>query len=167
LNRTPRSNPLVYLLVGLTGSGKTRYSRRLESDGVLRLCVDEEVYALHGRYGVDYPEHDYAEREQPVVEDIRKRLVDAVVAGHSVVLDYGLWRRSEREEYKELVEDAGGSWRLIYLKVSKDELLRRLGERNLHTDANALAVTPQALEDFFTRFEEPAGEGEEVIVPGI
>jgi hypothetical protein len=46
---------VVYLLCGLTGSGKTSYAKRLEAGGAVRLSVDEEVYARHGRYGVDYP----------------------------------------------------------------------------------------------------------------
>lgn len=51
---------MVYLLVGLTGSGKTTYAKvRLESAGAVQLSVDELVHARHGRYGVDYPERDY------------------------------------------------------------------------------------------------------------
>lgn len=158
--------PVVYLLIGLTGSGKTTYARRLEEDeGVLRLSVDEEVFARNGRYGVDYPDHEYRERERPVVEDVRERLVAAVRAGRSVVFDYGLWRHAERESYKKLVEGAGGRWRLIYLKVEKAELLRRLGQRNERTDANALTVSPEALDEFYARFDEPSGEGEEVLTP--
>ena len=42
---------------GLTGSGKTTFARTLESAGVVRLSVDEEVFNRHGRYGVDYPDH--------------------------------------------------------------------------------------------------------------
>ena len=49
--------PVAYLLAGLTGSGKTTYARRLEAEGVLRLSVDEEVFARDGRHGVDYPKH--------------------------------------------------------------------------------------------------------------
>ena len=157
--------PVVYLLIGLTGSGKTTYARRLEAEGVLRLSVDEEVFARNGRYGVDYPEHEYPERERPVVQEVRERLAEAVLAGRSVVLDYGLWRRTERDSYKKLVEDVGGRWRLIYLKVDRAELLRRLDARNRRDDANALKVTPEALESFYARFEEPFDEREEVVLP--
>lgn len=110
--------PLVYLLSGLTGSGKTTFAKALEAAGVVRLSVDEEVFAGHGRYGIDYPHHEYRARERPVVEDIRRRLIDLVHAGRCVVLDYGLWLRSEREDYKRLVQEAGGRWRLLTLTTT-------------------------------------------------
>ncbi|WP_324606954.1 hypothetical protein [Streptomyces rimosus] len=55
------------------------------------------MHRLHGRYGVDYPEHTYFERERPVVEATRERFVKEIEAGHDVVLDHGLWRRGERD----------------------------------------------------------------------
>jgi predicted kinase len=159
----PSDKPLVYLLAGLTGSGKTTYARTLEASGLVRLSVDEEVFARHGRYGVDYPEHEYAARQRPIVEHNRQRLVELIRAGHSVVLDYGLWRRSEREDYKQLVEHAGGRWRLLYFPVHRNELLRRLAARNHRADANALTVTVHMLDDFIARFEPPSDEGEEIM----
>jgi predicted kinase len=155
--------PVVYLLCGLTGSGKTTYAKRLEAAGAVRLSVDEEVYARHGRYGVDYPMSEYFDREQPVVEELPRRLVELVESGHDVVLDYGLWRRRDRDAYKRLVEAHGGSWRLLYFKVEPEVLRQRLADRNRRADANALKVTPSALEDFMARFDEPVDEGEELV----
>ncbi|MEU6603706.1 ATP-binding protein [Streptomyces shenzhenensis] len=159
---------VVYLLVGLTGSGKTTYAkRRLEAAGVVRLSVDERVHERHGRYGVDYPERDYFALEAPVVAEVREELGELIAAGHSAVLDHGLWTRKERDEWKSLVRDAGGRPRLLYFPVPREELLRRLDERNQReNDANALTVTPEALDDFYARFESPEGEDEEIIEPG-
>ena len=42
----PRRRAIAYLLVGLTGSGKTTYAKRvLEPSGAARLSVDEEVFS--------------------------------------------------------------------------------------------------------------------------
>lgn len=151
--------PTVYLLVGLTGSGKTTYARRvLEPAGAVVLSVDERVHARHGRYGVDYPEHEYFEREAPVVAEVQDELARTVRAGRDVVLDYGLWLRKDRDDWKRLAEDAGGHVRLLYFPVDRDELLRRLAERNARTDANALTVSPEALEDFYARFDVPGAD---------
>jgi predicted kinase len=162
-----KAGPVVFLLVGLTGSGKTTYAtRRLEPTGAVRLSVDEMVHARHGRYGVDYPEREYFALEAPVVAEARERLVELVAAGRDAVLDHGLWTRAARDEWKKLIEEAGGRPRLLYFPVPREELLRRLRERNRREDANALAVTPEALDDFCARFESPQDEGEEIVEPG-
>lgn len=159
--------PVVYLLVGLTGSGKTTYARqRLEPVGAVRLSVDELVFERHGRYGVDYPEWRYFELEAPAVEEVRRRLVELVAAGRDVVLDHGLWLHKDRDGWKQFVEEAGGRWRLLYFPAERAELLRRLEERNARADANALLVTESALDDFYARFDPPQGEGEEIIPAG-
>ncbi|WP_308030558.1 ATP-binding protein [Streptomyces sp. CoH27] len=155
--------PLAVLLAGLTGSGKTTVAQALAAHGFTRLSVDEEVHRLHGRYGVDYPEHTYFERERPVVEAIRQRFVKELSAGNDVVLDHGLWRRSERDTWRQAAREAGALPLVVYLPADRNELLRRLAERNQREDANALTVTPEALDDFFARFDVPA-EDEEVIV---
>ncbi|MEU2354586.1 ATP-binding protein [Streptomyces misionensis] len=151
----------------MTGSGKTTYAkRRLEPAGALRLSVDERVHARHGRYGVDYPERDYFALEAPVVAEVGEELVDTIAAGRDAVLDHGLWTRAARDEWKKLVEEAGGRWRLLYFPVPREELLCRLAERSQRQDGNALTVTELALDDFYARFEPPHDEGEEIIEPG-
>ncbi|MEU0840377.1 ATP-binding protein [Streptomyces sp. NPDC005962] len=154
--------PLAVLLAGLTGSGKTTAAQALTGHGFIRLSVDEEVHRLHGRYGVDYPEHTYFERQRPIVAAIRKQFTKELQAGNDVVLDHGLWRRAERDDWQQAARDAGGHPLVVYLPTDREELLRRLAQRNQREDANALAVTPEALDDFFARFDPPA-EDEEVI----
>ncbi|MEV7866143.1 ATP-binding protein [Streptomyces sp. NPDC088124] len=158
--------PLAVLLAGLTGSGKTTLARALSGRGFTRLSVDEEVHRLHGRYGVDYPEDTYFAREAPALTVIRDRFTAELGAGHDVVLDHGLWRRTDRDTWKEAARRAGGLPVLIHLPATRTELLRRLTERNLRADANALAVTPEALGDFLARFEPPGADEKPVEYPG-
>ncbi|MFJ2771744.1 AAA family ATPase [Streptomyces sp. NPDC087300] len=158
--------PLAVLLAGITGSGKTTVAQALADHGYVRLSVDEEVHRLHGRYGVDYPEHTYFERERPVVEAVRGRFEKELESGNDVVLDHGLWRREERGTWKQAAQEAGGHPVLVYLPADRDELLRRLAERNQREDANALAVTPEALDDFFARFDPPADDEEVIVYTG-
>lgn len=158
--------PLVHMLCGLTGSGKSLYAERLEAEGCVRLSVDELVQARHGRHDVDYPAHDYPRLYGEAVRELDDRLVELLEAGRSVALDYGLWERSNRDRYKRLIEEHGGRWRLLYFKVEPELLRRRLVERNRRSDANALTVTDAMLADFVDRFEAPRGEGEVVVEQG-
>lgn len=158
--------PLAVLLAGLTGSGKTTVAQALTGLGFTRLSVDEKVHRLHGRYGVDYPEHTYFDRERPVIETIRERFIKELEAGNDVVLDHGLWRRADRDDWERAAREAGGHPLVVYLPADREELLRRLVERNQREDANALTVTPEALDDFFARFDPPADDEEAIVYTG-
>ncbi len=157
------STPLVCMLCGLTGSGKTMYAKRLEAEGYVRLSIDELVQDRHGRHDIDYPAHEYPRFYDEAVKEVDRQLVELLEAGQSAVLDHGLWERASRERYKRLVEAHGGRWRLFYFKAEPGLLRRRLAERNRRTDANALPVTEDMLTDFLARFEAPKGEGEVVL----
>jgi predicted kinase len=159
---TRQTKPVVYLLVGLPGSGKSTYARRLEAEGIKRLSVDEETEKLNGRFGIDYLVSEHVERQKPVLEWVRRHLIELLCVGKSVVLDHGLGQRSEREEYKKLVEMHGGTWRLLHFKTERLELLRRLSERNM-SGKHPVTVTPELLDFFIAHSEEPQGEGEEEI----
>lgn len=157
--------PLVILMCGIAGSGKTTFSQQLEKEyGFTRLSIDEEVWSAKGRYGIDYPVEKYREYLNEAHIRLRGKLVHLVQDGKHLVVDSSFWRRSEREEYKRLVEDAGGEWKLLYLKVPPDELRKRLKIRSERFDANAaFTITEELLTTFLQGFEEPENEGEIVI----
>lgn len=91
-------------------------------------------------------------------------MVDLIRNLKDVVVDFSFWQRARRERYKQLIEGAGGAWRLIYLKVAPDELRKRLKLRSQRFDANAaFPITEETLSFFLEGFEEPTGEGETVI----
>jgi predicted kinase len=138
--------PTVYLLAGLPGSGKTTYAKALESEGVVRLGVDDEIRARHGLFGVDYPVEEHLGFLAGVLEDVNQQLIEHVEAGHDVVLDHGLGQRDERDSYKRLVEEHGGQWCLIHFTVDHTELIRRLEIRNARPGPHSVkprSVKPQ------------------------
>ena len=69
-----------------------------------------------GRYGIDYQSQEYERLQVEAETALRERLVELVTAGRKVVVDFSFWRRARRDQYKALVQNAGGTWRLIYLK---------------------------------------------------
>lgn len=149
---------------GVAGSGKTTYAQRLETQGYVRLSVDEEVWHRFGRYGIDYSADQYARLSQEAEDVLRRRLVELTGRGRDVVVDLSFWRRASRDEYKQLVETEGGRWRLVYLQVTSDVLRQRLSQRSHRFDANAsFAITDDVLNTYLANFEAPSGEGEEVV----
>jgi predicted kinase len=150
------------MLCGLAGSGKTTYAEGLVGAGVIKLSIDESM-SEHGVAGVDYPIEDYQALEQTVLERHRAELVGHIAAGTAVALDYGFKTRSERDEYKDLIQSNGGRWRLLYFKVPPEELWRRIDHRNQSPAANAVYIPKEVFDLMLGWFEEPSGEGEEII----
>lgn len=161
--RNPEKS-LVVLMCGIAGSGKTTFSQELAKCGYTRLSIDEEVWSVNGRYGMDYPIEKYRDYLNEAHIRLKKKIVQCVQDKKQVVIDSSFWSRSERNEYKQLIENAGGQWALIYLKVHPDELRRRLKARSVRFDANAaFTITEELLTTFLNGFEEPSDEGEIVI----
>jgi len=164
LNEKNSLIPLVVMMCGIAGSGKTTFSQKLEKQGFTRLSIDEEVWSQNGRYGIDYPIEEYRENLDKAHLRLREKLIQFIQAKQNIVVDSSFWRRSERNEYKQIIENAGGKWRLIYLKVKPDELRERLKIRNERFDANAaFPITEDILSSFINGFEAPIDEGEIVI----
>ena len=44
----------VIMMCGICGSGKTTYAKKKEQEGYIRLSIDEEMWKLYGRKGIDY-----------------------------------------------------------------------------------------------------------------
>ena len=156
--------PQVVLMCGVAGAGKTTFARRLEDAGYVRLSIDEEVWQVFGRFGIDYSPHRYEHFSAVAEERLRDRLVSLIGAGANVVVDLSLWQKEGRDTYKRLIEMAGAVWRLVYLPVPPDELRRRLAARSVRFDANAaFPIDETLLAHYIASFQVPMGEGEEVI----
>lgn len=164
LCRTGEAVPLAVMMCGVAGSGKTTFAQRLEKRGFVRLSIDEEIWATHGRYGIDYPIERYEQLKVEAEMKLRNELVVLLEAKRDVVIDFSFWQRKRRNEYKELIERAGGEWKLVYLKVAPKDLRERLRIRSQRFDANAaFTITDEILNSFLNGFETPSEEGEMIL----
>lgn len=73
----------------------------------------------------------------------------------SVVLDFGIWARSERDTLRELARSLGVGVELHYLPVSLDELWRRVHERNQSPPWSQRPIQRADLEGWLPKFEAP------------
>jgi len=156
--------PLLYLLAGLPGSGKSTYARTLEHAGVVRVSIDEWMLDRHGEIGIDYRVEDHIDLLGPALEWARDRIVGELRSGTSVVFDHGLGSRNQRDEFKRLARETGAQWRLSHFRVDVDELLIRLAERQRQNPMGSVRITPDMLRYLASVYEQPLGEGEKLII---
>jgi predicted kinase len=139
----------LVLLCGLPASGKTTLAHELANAyDAVRLNPDEWELAL----GVDPFDGDFQAKLEAVFWELTERLL---ALGTSVVLEWGFWARSERDEKRAAARALGVAVELRYLDVPYDELVRRVEARH---GAGGIAITEPHMERYRAMFEPPTEE---------
>ena len=143
----------LHLMVGLPFSGKTTLARKLEQEcSALRLTTDEWHVRLFGQDAKE-PEHD---SRHSLIEAILWNIASRVlVLGTNVILDFGFWAREEREDYRLRAKQLGASSEVHFLDVSKDELMRRLEERNSQSSQESFYISAEMMKPWIEFFQKP------------
>ena len=146
--------PTLHLTCGLPGSGKTTLARRLEREHrALRLTTDEWLVRIFGDDMTMAENETYRPQlEYHLFPDLAVR---ALELGVNVVLDFGVWARNEREDFRGRAAAVGARSELHFLDVPIDELLKRLELRNLEQPAAVFRISEDQLRLWATWFERP------------
>jgi predicted kinase len=136
----------LVLLCGLPASGKTTLARQVaESYGAVRLNPDEWESALD----VDPFDEAFQDRLEGRFWELTQRLL---ALGTSVVLEWGFWARSERDEKREAARSLGAAVELRFLDVPYEELVRRVTARHA---TGGIAITESHMAGYRATFQPP------------
>jgi predicted kinase len=155
----------LFITCGVPGSGKTTLAKRLEAERrAVRLTADEWLHALYPNESDDALNADlplderlhWVKAHRPLVEQLQWALALRTLAlGVNVVLDWGLWTREERDRYRTEAQERGARVVLCVLDPSRDELVRRLEERNAALPAGTFRIDEALLDYGLRDFERP------------
>jgi predicted kinase len=139
----------LILTCGLPGAGKTELATRLAANrSAVRLTKDEWLTAL-GSTPWDTPTREKVEHE------LWRLAQEILRLGLSVVVDFGLWARIEREEMRSAARGLGVGVELHYLDVPADVLWRRVEARNSEPPWNAHPIRRPDLDEWLRLFQAP------------
>jgi predicted kinase len=146
------SGARLILTCGLPGAGKTALAMQLAAErSAVRLTKDEWLWAL-GSSPWDRLTNEKIEREL-------WRLAQEILSyGLSVVLDFGLWARVERDEMRATARSLGVGVELHYLEVPTDELWRRIESRNSAPPWQNEPISRADLDEWLGVFQAPSAD---------
>jgi predicted kinase len=153
--------PTLFLTCGLPGSGKTTLAKQIEAERpALRLTADEWLFELFG------PEPESPEvmegapsERRTAVEALQWQVaVAALRRGVDVVIDWGVWSRAERDDYRARAKALGARTVVCFLDVTREEQWRRLSARNAVLPAGTFPIEERYLDLWASWFERPAEE---------
>jgi predicted kinase len=143
-------------MCGMPCSGKTTLAKQLERDApAVRLTTDEWLMRLLDSEPSDHPDAPIRDRLEALLLDLAMRLLSMSV---DVVLDFGVWSRSEREDFRARAAAVGARSELHFLNVSLNDLLARLPARNANLPPGTYRIEPEQMRLWWTWFEPPAAE---------
>ncbi len=141
--------PTLTLFCGLPGAGKTTLAKRLEAEGAgVRICTDD----LQADLGVAQQDTEFHDRLQVVLYRLALALLDQDV---DVILEDGLWTRSEREEKFADARQRGARIVPHVFDLPREALWARLEERQAQALAGAYVMSEAELDWAWHIFEPP------------
>jgi predicted kinase len=143
----------LILTCGLPGAGKTTLAVRLaEQRDAVRLTKDEWLTALGSSPWDEATGHR-------VEQELWRLAQELLRLGLSVVLDFGLWARVERDEMRTVARGLGVGVELHFVDAPPDELWRRIEARNSEPAWARHPLGRADLDRWVARFQAPdAGE---------
>jgi len=145
---------MLYAMCGLSFSGKSTLARRLAVRAGAVIVSLDDILAERGLHGGDgVAVEDWERASWSAVDRVRA----LAASGSSVVLDDTCSLRFLRERYRQVAEATGLGFRLVYLDVPLEELLKRMEAARV---SGARRLIAAEVFEAHRRDFEPPGEDE-------
>ncbi len=157
------NSPLLILLYGFPGAGKTYFARNMtDSLEIAHLHSDK----IRGELFED-PRFD--EQEDSIVKHLMEYMCSEFLqAGVSVIYDTNAMRKSQRRALRELARKKGAKTLIVWFQIDPDTSLARLKVRDKRTSDDKYAVdyTNSEFKNYASKMQQPDPTEDYVVISG-
>ncbi len=151
-------------MCGISGSGKTRYAKRLVRPGYTLISADRIAWQEYGPNVSQLPPQEMHRVFAGVNNTINRLLAEALERGERVVVDSTMCKRSRRDQVSEICRQAGVNPLIVYLEAPYEVLARRLADRD-GSGPDDQIITEGQLRHFCSHFEAPQSDENYLKIP--
>ncbi len=151
--------PLLHLICGLPGAGKTTLSQKIvaETGGII-FSPDDWIKDIWNNKA-EVEGNGFRDQIEQLQWKIAKRILQNSV---DVVIEWGVWEKSVREKLRDEAKSIGAKVKFYYLDINREILKERLLKRNLSGDKHEFYIPEIEIESFldhcFNSFQVPTEE---------
>lgn len=144
------SKPVLYLMVGYPGSGKTTISKLIaKRTGAVHLWADIERRKMFGE-----PTHSETESIQ-LYEYLNHRAGELLDSGQSVVFDTNFNFSSDRQKLREIADQRGAGCKVIWLTTPADVAREKAVHPPVMRNGYMTGMTAEEFDAIVNKLEPP------------
>lgn len=160
-----KKQPVAYVICGFIGAGKTTFARKLEKEtGAIRITKDEWIIKIFGnKITTDKNFEVFDKNITELATDIAFRILKA---GKDVIIDEGFWVKSQRDEIKKKILQAGAKPILYYVESSVEKMKERVINRSKNPTKDSFEINEKMFNSYLKYWQAPdESENVKVVKP--
>jgi predicted kinase len=160
-----KRKPIVYLICGFIGAGKTTFAKKLEEKtGAVRITKDE--WSIHF-IGNDPTIDGYAEWDTKIIELSRDFAFYLAEKGIDVIMDEGFWEKETRDEMRRRIAAIGAKAVMYYVDTPIETIRDRVVERNKNLTKDSFKVSRELLDNYLMGWQPPSEDEDYILASEV
>ena len=160
-----KKQPIVYLICGFIGAGKTTFAKKLEEKtGAVRITKDEWLIRLIGNDPTIDGFEQYDTKLTQLSRDVAFQLAEK---GIDVIIDEGFWEKELRDELRRRIEAIGAKEVLYYVEVPIETIRDRVVGRNNNLSKDSFRISEELLDSYLKHWQPPTKDEDYILASEV
>jgi predicted kinase len=160
-----KRKPIVYLICGFIGAGKTTFAKKLEEKtGAVRITKDEWSIRFIGN---DPTIDGYAQWDRKIIDLSRDVAFYLAGKGIDVIMDEGFWEKETRDEMRGRADAIGAKVVMYYLETPIETIRERVVGRNNTLTKDSFKISREMLDKYLKDWQPPTEDEDYILASEV